>query len=108
MNFSVLQYFRLPLINVRIWPFISGISGAGGRTTFIAPLDVLDKMRNIREKGRQRDRDELKQMAHDQNAADQRIDDVENQGQLHLLLTNDGCEWISFYASVSPRVTQIT
>ena len=35
-------------------------------------------------------------MPHDQNAADQRIDDVENQGQLHLLLADDGGERITF------------
>jgi hypothetical protein len=33
-------------------------------------------------------------MAHDQNAADQRIDEVKNQGQFHLFLADYCCEWI--------------
>jgi len=32
-------------------------------------------------------------MAHDQNAADRRIDDVQDQRQLHLFLANYCCEW---------------
>jgi YD repeat-containing protein len=33
-------------------------------------------------------------MSHDQNAADQRIDDVENQRELHLLLPNNRGKWV--------------
>jgi hypothetical protein len=35
-------------------------------------------------------------MAHDQNAADQRIDNVQNQGQLHFFLANDSRKGIGF------------
>jgi hypothetical protein len=35
-------------------------------------------------------------MSHDQDAADQRVDDVQEQRKLHFLLANNGREWISF------------
>jgi hypothetical protein len=35
-------------------------------------------------------------MPHDQNAANQRIDDVKHQRQLHLLLADDSCERVTF------------
>jgi 1,2-phenylacetyl-CoA epoxidase catalytic subunit len=43
-------------------------------------------------------------VAHDQNAADQRIDEVEYQGQFHLFLADDGGEWIGHSGSLAARL----
>jgi hypothetical protein len=47
-------------------------------------------------------------MAHNQNTADQRIDEVEYQGQFHLFLADDRCERIGHRFTVllaeKPRV----
>jgi hypothetical protein len=67
--------------------------------------------RNFRQQVSQRtDRSRLPRpsMSHDQNAADQWIDDVEKQRQLHLFLANYRCEWIGSIVHRVHRLPDLT